>query len=240
MKYILRTGINLRPETRRAWENAGFQVVPSTACWAMEPLFMVNYGSPRDLSLPPGSYLLNHPGYLHRTRVENLPQYCGQFMPLVRESIIVKHNGAHGKGKTVVQLGAGANTTVQRFIHPADEYRVITWDIPGLLEPEVLAWSKKEVSDPNDPRCEKAFLYRPTYDIPEKLKTLAMDCHARLGLNFVGWDFLLEPEKPSAFQPVRWHLIEANSAPGIGEQTSKRLKKRLHKVFGRQRELVAA
>ena len=236
MNGYLRTGIKLSRETRQAWELAGFRVTApgslSDLCCDNESL-VVNYGSPTPMACNP-SILLNDPERIHRTRVEELPQYVGEYMPLVKfdQPVIVKANGSKGKGKIIV--GAGSPVVVQRFLYPAEEYRVITWDIPGVMEPEVLAWSRKNVEDPFNPASPKDFQYLPTYDIHPNLARNLLVAHEKLGLNFVGWDVLLHNGL--------WWIIEANSAPGVGEQTARRIRKRLRRVLGQvhpQQEVAA-
>ncbi len=226
MKRYLRAGMKLSRETREAWELAGFQVIKpwdlDDGEWDEPGDFVLNYGSAR-----PGYFandiVLNVPERIHRTRVEELPKYVGEYMPIVRmdNEVIVKANGHRGKGKLVV--AEGSPVIVQRFLHPAEEFRVITWDIPGVMHPEVLAWSRKVCDDPMDPACYKDFQYLPTYDIPAFLNHTLLVAHIKLGLNFVGWDVLLHEGQ--------WHIIEANSAPGVGYNTARRLRRRLRRVF---------
>lgn len=273
MKRYLRTSMKLSKETADAWRLAGFERVPFFAvgasandmwCQRLEADSLVlNYGCSKPLYGHEGLTLNQH-SHIERTRVEELPKYVGEFMPIHHidrnAPVIVKTNGRKGRGKLVVADGRcfgtlgsnnsfrgradsaddrGSPVVVQRFLHPAREFRVVTWDIPRcrrndssvgdespyLLEPEVLAWSEKCLDDPMNPACYKEFRYRPTYDLPLALRVLLLEAHRRLGLNFVGWDVLL-PEDKSGY----W-IIEANSAPGIGNETGKRLRKRLRKLF---------
>lgn len=223
MKRYLRSGIRLGGETRAAWELAGFEIVSPKV---VTDGFTINYGSPTPLSLDDEGILLNLPERIHHTHVAELPQYVGEYMPLVKLDVpvIVKADGSKGKGKFIV--GAGSPVIVQRFLYPAEEYRIITWDIPGVMEPEVLAWSRKHVEDPFDPTCPKEFEYLPTYDIRPALASHLLDAHVKLGLNFVGWDVLLHKGQ--------WWIIEANSAPGVGFETAKRIRKRLRRVLPAQ------
>lgn len=228
MRKYLRTGVKLAADTRAAWDFAGFERVPFFAGPFGNPLapdsLLINYGCSKPLYDYHG-VLLNHPSRIERTRVEELPKYIGEYMPIVQldQNVIVKTNGSKGRGKLVV--ADGTPVVVQRLLWPAREFRVVTWDVPGHMDPEVLAWSEKYCEDPLDPACWKDFDYRPTYELPHALRVLVLAAHEKLGLNFVGWDVLL-PEDRSGY----W-IIEANSAPGIGDQTSRRLRKRLRRVL---------
>lgn len=221
MKRYLRTGIRLSRETREAWELAGFQVTNVSNEWP--GALVINYGSRAPLFCGDDAIVLNLPSRIERTRVEELPKYVGEYMPVVQldGSFIVKGNGSKGKNKLLVVDGSAV--TVQRFLHPAEEFRVVTWDIPGVMHPEVLAWSRKVIDDPMNPASYKDFQYLPTYEVPPFLNHTLLVAHQKLGLNFVGWDVLLHEGK--------WWVIEANSAPGVGEQTARRIRKRLRKVF---------
>lgn len=239
MRFYLRTNMKLSTATREAWQLAGFERIPFFAVgsaaggWAqrLEPDSLVlNYGCSQALYAHDGP-VLNSPSLVHRTRVEELPNHVGEYMPIVKLdiNIIVKQNGRKGRGKVVV--APDQPVVVQRFLYPAQEFRVITWDVPDRSPAEVLAWSEKICDDPMDPQSYKLFEYRPTYDISDDLRYMLLDAHAQLGLNFVGWDVLLHEGE--------YWIIEANSAPGIGEQTARRLRKRLRSIFSERLELAA-
>ncbi len=223
MNRILRMGVSLSEENRRWWEGAGFSIV--TGGPTTDNCIVINYGGRSPMYVGPDSVLLNNPERIERTRVENLPSYCRQWMTILDVPVIVKRNGSKGRGKVVCKDGIGERMTVQRFIYPAEEYRIITWDIPGHLNPEPLAWSRKHCENVENPKCVKLYEYLRVKDMPPELRALALEWHVALGLNYVGWDYLKDQEG-------NFWLIEANSAPGLGEQTSRRLNKRLNRVFG--------
>lgn len=251
MEFVLLRGIGMSQANRDAWRLAGFQIVQPTNRGRLggvrerpSDTVFLNYGNlqlPRHLDV---SLILNKPETISRTRVENLPHYVetptwslgddGHGDPF---PCIVKYNGMKGRGKYICHnmeeleracSHRGACVS-QRFIHPAEEYRVVTMSIPGKALGEedevwVVGTSKKTV-DPMNPRAPKDFQYIRVHETPGELRRIAREKHRQLGMNYIGWDFLHETETGA------WHVIEANSCPGLGTELANRLRKKMAKVF---------
>lgn len=235
--FFFRSGVQRWSKTRSSIEEAGFIPCGGEKTTVNNGEVVVNWGCQAPL-INNGGKILNNPLFVNRCSdklktIELLGDYMPKIYPeysteIPTPFVAKKAHGSQGRGKRKILRHRESTPSflhgydiLQEWINIEKEYRIIAMKDNGRYI--IFRTFEKVKTGGSSPRP----IFHPRWDfvrlelhnVPGIAKQIAIDCLRKLELDLVGFDIAMSNEK--------FYLIEANSAPGLGVESAKKLMRKV-------------